>query len=266
MPVKCDVKLSKVGQDQFHAVDKVVMRHAFDIHNEFGRFLDESIYQNELWQRCLESGFEARREVEIEVSYNGFKKSFFIDLLMEDEFVYELKAAVDLITSHDRQLINYLLLTDLNHGKLLNFRPRSLQSRFVSTQLCRCDRTNFQFIGPVQGDEESSVIQLKETLCGLLADWGAFLEISLYREALLILMGDFSSTPQNVEIVSNSKLIGFQKMCMLTPESAWHLSATRRHLDSYETHIRRLLQHTPLKSIHWINFNQHQITHKTLQK
>ncbi len=266
MPVNCQVNPAMVGQNRFHAVDKAVMRHAFDIHNSLGRFLDEPIYQEELRQRCEKSGINARREVEIRLTHGGFTKSYFIDLLIEDSFIYELKATVNLNTAHKRQLINYLLLTELRHGKLLNFRPRSLESQFVSTRLCRSDRTNFQFVDPVAREMETSLSRLKDTLCRLIADWGTFLEISLYREALLFLMGGYDNMPQKVDIVSNGKVVGSQKMCMISPESAWHLSATRHYLDSYETHIRRLLHHTPLKSIHWINFDQHQIILKTLQQ
>ena len=46
MPVTCDVNIGHVGQERFHAVDKVVMRHAFDIHNTLGRFCDERVYQD----------------------------------------------------------------------------------------------------------------------------------------------------------------------------------------------------------------------------
>lgn len=266
MPVECAVTLTVTGQDRFHEVDRVIMGHAFDIHNELGRFFDESIYQNELCVRCGQTGIEARCEVEIQVSHKDFKKSYFIDMLIESSFIYELKVAVDLANANQQQVINYLLLTDLKHGKLLNFRPSSLQSRFVSTRLCRGQRKTFQINDQLTGINDDPIYLLKETLCALLADWGAFLEISLYREALLFLMSDMSANIQEVNIISNGRVIGSQKMCMLSPISAWHLSASSHHLPTYETHIRRLLNHTPLQAIHWINFNHHQITLKTLQK
>ncbi len=266
MPVECDLKVPAGGQDRFHAVDKVIMRHAFNIHNSLGRFLDESLYQNELCECCLRSGIDVRREVEIRVFHGEFKKSYFIDLLVEDSFIYELKAAVNLNASHERQLIHYLLLTGLSHGKLLNFRPRSLESQFVSTRLSHGERTAFQFSDESSRDQASPIDRLKETLCALLGDWGTFLEISLYREALLFLMADETDPLRNIDISVDGRIIGSQKMCMLSSDSAWHLSATKHHHRSHETHIRRLLSHTHLKSIHWINFNNHQVTLRTLEK
>ena len=266
MPIKCNLELSAKTQDHFHAIDKVVMRHSFDIHNSLGRFLDESIYQEELRQRCLKSGLNAHSELEIQVSHADFRKSYFLDLLIEKSFIYELKAAVSLNTSHAKQLINYLLLTDLKHGKIINFRPQSLESQFASTRLSRGERTVFQFHDESSAKQGSPIHRLKDTLCELLGDWGTFLEINLYREALLFLMTDKVDPLQDIEIIIDGRIIGSQKMCMLSPESGWHLSATKHHHHSYEAHIRRMLHHTPLESIHWINFNNHQVTLKTLEK
>ena len=79
-------------------------------------------------------------------------------------------------------------------------------------------------------------------------------------------MRDPEAGIQPVDIQIGDRIIGSQKMCLLNPTTAWHLSAMRRHLPSYETHIVRLLSHTRLKRIHWINFDHHLITFKTLKK
>ncbi|MEA2068095.1 MAG: GxxExxY protein, partial [Verrucomicrobiota bacterium] len=63
MPIECGVEVEAIGQEQFHALDKVVMRHAFDIHNTLGRFCDERIYQKELARRCRAAGLSVEREV-----------------------------------------------------------------------------------------------------------------------------------------------------------------------------------------------------------
>ncbi len=53
---------------------------------------------------------------------------------------------------------------------------------------------------------------------------------------------------------------------MLKAGTAWHLSAVRQNLPAYETHLERLLSHTRLNSIHWVNFDQRVVTLKTLNK
>ena len=53
---------------------------------------------------------------------------------------------------------------------------------------------------------------------------------------------------------------------MLNAGTAWHLSAVRQNLPVYESHLVRLLRHTRLDRIHWINFDQRIVTLKTLNK
>ena len=53
------------------------------------------------------------------------------------------KTVTALNDSHKQQLINYLLLTGIKHGKLINFRPASVEYSFVSTTLTNEDRYNY---------------------------------------------------------------------------------------------------------------------------
>ncbi|MGH7192677.1 MAG: GxxExxY protein [Candidatus Saccharimonadales bacterium] len=98
MPITVHAELRKISQDDFGHVAFEVMRHAFGIHRDLGRFFDEGIYQAELANRC--SG--ARIEVPIEVSFEGFQKVYFVDLLVEGGAVFEIKTAEGL---HDRHRV-----------------------------------------------------------------------------------------------------------------------------------------------------------------
>ena len=266
MPVECSVAVEKMGQEQFHAIDKVVMGQAFAVHNALGRFCDEPIYQDELAQRCRSEGLDLKREALVRVSHGSFAKPYYLDLFVERGVVYELKAVEALSGTHEKQLINYLLLTDLCHGKLVNFRPRSVESRFVSTTLRRNDRMAFAINDAAWRGEDAGSRALAEKLRALLADWGAFLDINLYREALLHFFCGAESGIHSVEITVDNRIVGTQKMCLLDQETAWHLSAIRQHFTSYETHIRRLLNCTKLRRMHWINFANQTIALKTLMK
>lgn len=266
MPVECSVEIRPVGQERFHAVDTAVMRHAFDIHNTLGRFCDERVYQDELIERCKASGLEVHREVRLSALHQGFTKSYYIDMLVERGAIYELKTAKTLNTGHQTQLINYLLLADLNHGKLVNFRPDSVQPRFVSTRLRREDRTAVRMVeSDWQGDDNPSR-RLRDILSALLSDWGAFLDVNLYREALLHFTDGPASSTKPVDIEVNGRIVGTQQMCLLCDGTAWHISTVRQPLGAYETHLLRLLRHTPLQRMHWINLDQRTVTLKTLIK
>ncbi|RYD41041.1 MAG: GxxExxY protein, partial [Verrucomicrobiaceae bacterium] len=231
------------------------------VHNTMGRFFDEKIYQAEFRERCLRMGIDARREVEIRVRHLDFSKSYYIDLLVSQGCVYEFKTATALNPAHDKQVIQYLLLAGLNHGKLVNFRPRSVDSRFVSTSLRREDRSAFT-IEAIDWQGRDGI--LEHNLLAILNDWGTFLEAGLYREALLHLTQSPVSGEFAVPVIINGRETGHQNLCMSDEDTAWHLSAIRKHHTSYELHIRRLLTHTPVTRLHWININQRQVTLKTL--
>jgi len=266
MPVECAVEVRRMEQDEFHSRDKQIMRHAFDIHNSMGRFFDEKIYQEELAQRCRESGLDVQREVPIRVVHHGFEKLYYMDMLVDGGAVYELKTVERLIGNHTSQLIHYLLLAELGHGKLVNFGPRSVKSRFVSTKLHRRDRLNFNIDDSSWHASDEASRRLHDALVAILSDWGAFLDRALYREAILHLLHGAKTGVHSVAIESSGRSIGRQEMCLLDPETAWHLSTIRTELKSYETHTVRLLNHTPLQRIQWINLNHRNILLKTLSK
>ncbi len=119
MGIRCDVELKKVGQKEFARLDRKIMRCAFDIHNEFGRFFDEKMYKKELADRCQEAGFNLHQEVRVQVFHESFTKPYFLDILINQGVIYELKTVKALNETHERQLINYLLIASLNHGKLI---------------------------------------------------------------------------------------------------------------------------------------------------
>jgi GxxExxY protein len=266
MGVECGVPVVLIDQERFHEIDRIVMGQSFALQNEMGRFFDERIYQEELSRRCSDAGMSIHREVLLRISHRDFHKDYFLDFLVENSALFEMKAVDGLNSNHQRQLLNYLHLLNLHHGKLINFRPASVESRFVSTQLTKEKRLAFSIDKTAwnEGLEASEV--LGDALIALLGEWGGFLDSNLYREALLHLTAEISPGLQEVEIVRSGMAIGIQKMCLFTPDTAWHLSAHHEHLDSYEIHMRRLLNHTNLRAIHWINMNKHRVILKTLKK
>ncbi len=253
-----------MSQRDFSSLDREVMEVSFDLHNEFGRFCDEKLFQSELCHRCREYGFDAvETEVPIVVSYETFRKVFYADLLVNCGGLYELKATEGISPRHQTQTLTYLMLMELNHGKIINFRRSSVQHEFVSTQLTserrrlhRTDRTRWDPCA-------SCCDALCDVTIALVKDWGAFLQASLYMEAIASLMDNVSTHPESVELFHGRRCIGTQPMHLIDPSVGLVISgATKtRH---YETHLMRLLRHTQLSQIQWINFAHHDITFVTL--
>ena len=264
MGIKCNKKFIYKTQDEFHSIDKIITGYAFDIQNEIGRFCDEKIYQEIMAEKCREESIEAEREVEIVVTFKDFVKKYKLDLLVDNSVIYELKTARSLNTLHKQQLINYLQLTGIKHGKLLNFRPSSVEYEFVSTNLTTKDRYNY-FIDRTEWQEMTMGCEkLQSVFTDLLCEWGTFLECRLYNEALIYFLGGSEKVVCSVEIFFNNRIVGKQKMQLLDNETAFHLSAVTRAFNGYEDNIRRLIKHTKIKTVQWINLNQREITLKTI--
>ena len=144
MPVKHGVMIKPIPEDEFHLLDHKIMEIVFSIHKDFGRFCDEKIYQNELAYRCRNTGFETvTTEVPIQVSYEDFFKTYYMDLLINNRVMYELKTVKVITGEHRKQALNYLLLMGMHHGKLINMRPESVQYSFISTKLTKEKRYKF---------------------------------------------------------------------------------------------------------------------------
>ena len=99
------------------------MAAAFEVYNEIGYGMAEEIYQ-----QSLEIELDLRHvpfltKQEVEVYYKGRKLTTFYkpDLLVFGGIVVELKAVADLLKEHEAQLFNYLRVSRLAVGYLVNF-------------------------------------------------------------------------------------------------------------------------------------------------
>ena len=233
----------------------------FDAHNEFGRLLDEKLFKRALAQRCAAAGIApVEQEVRIRVTHESFVKDYYLDFLMAHGYLLEGKSAEILAPSHRTQTLNYALLADIKHAKLVNFRPDRVEHEFVSTTLDQTARRQFRVEERNWSEVSLQCRWLREKLTALLADWGAFLEVSLYRDAIIYFLGGAVVACPPVEILDDDTVLGCQNFCLLTSETAFACTALTHAQDRMDKHLRRLLAHTRLKAVQWANFN-----HATLE-
>lgn len=264
MPIQSRVQFQPLSYSDFHAIDYEVMGIAFAIHNEMGRFWNEKIYQNELADRYQKAGFGGvATEVPICVSYKDFSKIYKIDLLLES-VIYELKTAETFSAEHEKQALNYLMLTGMNHAKLVNMRPPSVQHRFVSTKITPARRLQVTVEDSEWQDLDDDSKRLKQIFKNLLDEWGTFLDITLFYEAVTHFLGGEGAVVKEVEVKNGSRLLGKQKTHLLTQDIAFKISSITKDEKQYESHFRRFLRYTPLKAIHWVNFNHEKVVFKTI--
>ncbi len=266
MPISPAFPITRVDQDAFHAVDRQVRGIAFEIHNEFGKYFDEKIYQRELARRCAKNGLEVAFEFPVNVSYAGFEKTYFVDLLINRSVVVETKTVARLAEPHTGQTLNYLFLCNLQHGVVLNFRSDRVQHRFVSTQLDNMSRQQFQLNVVGWNSCSPECPKLLDAMRSLLTEWGAFLDPALYREGLTYLLGGADRVEQVITLRSNGVDLGTQRVHLLNSEIAFSVTSLTRDAESSLRHQRRFLQHTTLKAIHSINLNHDQISFRTIHR
>lgn len=262
MPVSCDVPLRRLSQEEFGELSYEVMRHAFAIHNELGRFFDEKFYKRELARRV--SGVHL--EFPVDVEFATFHTRYYLDVLVGDGGIFEFKAVEALTPRHRAQLLNYLLLCDLAHGKLINARPEKIEHEFVNTHWTSAARVQYELVTSRWSGDLPGAAQLYDFLSSLLRDLGAGLEVGLYEQAVTHCFGGREQVEAEVAVKIDGHSMGAQRMRLIAPGVAFKLTAFDGPLDAFEVHARRLLHHVDLRAIAWININIKEVTFTTLER
>jgi GxxExxY protein len=260
MPIHCPVVTNRISQNDFKLLASEVMRHVFNIHNEFGRFFDELVYKKALADRM--SGVVL--ELEIIVTHGTFAKTYYVDVLINQCGLFEFKASDTLHPRHRGQTLNYLLLLDLAHAKVINMRPESVGHEFVNCPNRLADLRNPQVQDRHWKTNIPGASAVRDNLMPLIADLGAGLEMNLYEEALTHFLGGEDKVLAPVPVMGNNGHLADQRMRLAAPNVAFKLTALQDHLDDFEHQARRLLQHTTLQAIHWINITQTTVQFVTL--
>lgn len=262
MPISVGASVRRLSQNEFGELSFEVMRHAFEIHNQLGRFFDEKVYKRELPRRLP----ELRLEVPLDVAFGTFHARYYLDVLVGEGGLFEVKAVESLVPKHRAQLLNYLLLCDLAHGKLVNLRPESVEHEFVNTQWATHARQEFHLITSRWKQTLPGAARLIDFPVPLLRDLGAGLEIPLYEAAVMHCFGGQENVEREIAIEIDGHATGFQRMRLIAPDVAFKITAFDGPLDSFETHAHRLLHHVNLRAIAWINIQMKQVTFTTIER
>jgi GxxExxY protein len=261
MPITRTTETIRPTQSEFGQIAYEVMHCVYEIHNQFGRFFDEVVYKRELADRLP----DMELELLVTVSHGTFSKPYRLDVLAHKRGIFEFKAAESIVPRHRGQTINYLLLFDLPHGKIINVRPERVGDEFVNCHL-RLDELREALVDTARF--ESSVDGASffhDYLISMIQDWGSGLETGLYEEALTHCLGGEEEVLLPVSVTGIKGHLHNQKMRLLAPDVAFKITAFPDRLDAFEVHSRRLLQHTSLKAIHWANITNKHVTFKTIR-
>ena len=101
----------------------------FDVYNELGPGLLESVYEEALAFELKERGLKVERQVEVPIQYKGneLKTPLRLDLLIENQIIVELKSVEEMKPVFAKQLLTYLRLLDKRVGLLVNFNSSNIR-------------------------------------------------------------------------------------------------------------------------------------------
>jgi GxxExxY protein len=262
MPITLNFPVRRLSQREFAEIAFEVMRHIFAMHSELGRFFDEKIYKRELAHRSP----NVRLEAPVDITFDSFQKRCFLDVLVGEGGLFEFKAAESLSGRHRAQLMQYLMLCGLAHGKLINVRPRVVQHEFVNTHWQHADRVQFKVDTARLNAAVAGVVRLCDVLTALLRDLGTGLEVALYEEAVAHFFGGPDEVEADVAVAIDGRRIGYQRFRLIAPGVALKITGFDRALEPFEIHARRLLAHVDLRAIAWVNVSMKKITFTTLER
>ena len=265
MPITAARQLNRISEKEFYEIDYLVTGLAFRLHRELGPwFIEEAIYQNGLAQLCEAEGLSVCTELPVVAAFDTFSKTCFLDLVVNASIPYELKTVEAIHPKHRSQALNYLMLTGLAHANIFNFRCPSVQHEFVSTTIAPRDRYSFSLNFDFWQDLDADARWLSETMCHLIEEWGLFLDVALFYDAVEHFRGGRDIVVQQVNIARNGRIIGRQLVHLINPLTAFKVTAISKDVAQFEKRLIKFLSVTSLKAIQWINFNRHDVSFKTL--
>ncbi len=104
-----------------------------EIHKILGRGLSEVVYKDAIEYELKAKNLSFEREKKYEIQYKGtiLPHYYFADFVIDERIILEVKAQEGALEDHYRQVINYLAVSKLKLGVLINFGENSLKYKRI---------------------------------------------------------------------------------------------------------------------------------------
>lgn len=102
----------------------------YEVYNQLGPGLLESIYESAMIHELRSNGFEVRNQVQVPVYYKGelINHDLRLDLIIDGRLILELKSVVDYRKLFEKQLFTYLRLMNCELGYVINFNTDDIRN------------------------------------------------------------------------------------------------------------------------------------------
>jgi GxxExxY protein len=257
MPIHCSIAFPRLTEDEMRDLDYEVMRHAFATHKALGCLCDESVYQIHFSHLLVAGKIQAEREVPVTLTFRNFVKPLYLDLVVGQRAIYELKTVASLTDAHVTQLLNYLFLTNAGRGKLINFRSASVETQFVNSAMDEAERRRFH----VEASEWSGPSEFKLLIAELVTDWGTGLDQALYTQAVIHCLGGEETVTRQLPMQLGGAFLGNQRFHLVNDDAAFRITTFQGELDPrHPNQLRKLMAPSPVKTLHCVNIARHQVS------
>jgi len=104
-------------------LSKLIVNAAFNVHNQYGPGLYESVYEEILFYELMKLNLSLKRQTPIPLMHELIKMEvgFRADLIVDDKVLIEIKSIEAIAPVHYKQVLTYLKLSNLKLGLLINF-------------------------------------------------------------------------------------------------------------------------------------------------
>jgi GxxExxY protein len=109
-----------------------IIKAAFEVHNSLGPGFLESLYEEAMTLELKSLGLKLERQKQVSVTYKSqVIGKHILDTVVNQKIILEYKAASELISLHEQQILSYLKATGLPLGILINFGTSRVQYRRI---------------------------------------------------------------------------------------------------------------------------------------
>jgi GxxExxY protein len=105
---------------------------AMKVFNKYRGGLLESAYEAAMKYLLQQDGYKVEEQKELPMYWENIRldKTYRMDLVVDDDIIVELKAIKFITEEHRKQLRNYMSLTNIQWGMLINFSPDRVYSEW----------------------------------------------------------------------------------------------------------------------------------------
>ena len=113
-------------------ITETIIGCAYSVANELGFGFLEKVYEHSMMIAISEKNLKVENQVPISVYYHEKNVGdYYVDLLVDDKIIIELKSVKELSSIHKAQLLNYLKATKKRIGLLINFGSSKVEVKRV---------------------------------------------------------------------------------------------------------------------------------------